>query len=360
MSTNHSNLARIPALIKSPANFVSGLPKIPLTDLPNDECDKRCSICREDFVASPVAEGNEEPVSLPCGHIFGEHCLLAFLSIRATSHTCPLCRVKLPTLADESRRGEDYVYFLSWIALNYRYLGADLDRQYGVLKAIDQAHFYFTAVFNCYDVPISRLDATNQRYIALMHRMADLDDESPTSWRTLEEIQEQLDEVMQQVEESQLQRPILYLSPWVGRKIRIMNFALETDANPLEEGLEEGEIIEAMTSEAGSGIPEYASLESVSLPAIIRGALQDDFAGLSSTEIWNTLRSRRFALDLHCRFSQTNEQLLEKLVSYLYVSDEIIAEYARDTAFRERAPRRERRWQLNAGGDTLEYIVDYY
>jgi len=372
MSTDNSNLARIPSAFQTAASFVSGLPKVPCTDLPDNEC----SICREDFDASQATDDGEIPVRLPCGHIFGEKCLLAFLSIGTTRHSCPMCRGKLPPLADHaSRRSEEYASFLSWIALHYRHLGAALDRQYAVLKAIHQANFYLTAMSNCYNPQDGRLDAVDQRYIALMYQIAGLDPQSPTSWRTLEAIQEELDEVMQQVE-SHIQRPIPHLRPWVGRKISLTNFILETETPLLESDLEEGEssledgeipqdglleIIHGTTGSPGGPIPENAPIDSSSFPPEIREALQADFEGMPTAEIWDTLRSRRFALDLPCRFLHATEsELLEKLASWLYVSDEVIAEYSSDTAFRERGPRREWHWQMNAAGNTREYAGEWY
>ncbi len=371
MSAENSNLARIPSAFQTPASFVSGLPKVSYTDLPDNEC----CICREDFDASQATNDGEVPVKLPCGHIFGEKCLLLFLSTRATRHSCPMCRGKLPPLADHaSRRSEEYASFLSWIALNYRHLGAALDRQYGVLKAIHQSSFYLTSVFNSYNYQIDELDAIDQQYVALMYQIAGLNPQNPTSWRILEEIQVLLDEVMQQTELRTTERIILYLHPQVGRKIKLTNFMLETETPLLESDLEEGEssledgeipdeglleIIQGTTGEPGTAIPEHAPIDSSSFPPEIREALQVDFEGMPTAEIWHTLRSRRFALDLPCRFLHEFE-MLEKLAGWLYVDDEILAEYTRDTAFRQRGPRRENHWQLNAAGDTLEYAGEWY
>jgi len=45
---------------------------------------RRCIICFEDF-----EETNDNPVSLPCGHVFGEVCIISWL---AENVTCPYCR----------------------------------------------------------------------------------------------------------------------------------------------------------------------------------------------------------------------------------------------------------------------------
>jgi len=168
------------------------------------------------------------------------------------------------------------------------------------------------------------------------------------------------------------ERIIQYLHPQVGRKIKLTNFILETETPLLESDLEEDdleegeipqegliEIIRGTTNAPGAPIPEHAPIDSSSFPPEIREALQADFEGMPTAEIFDTLRSRRFALDLPCRFLHEGE-LLDRLAGWLYVSDEIIAEYTNDTAFRGRGPRREWHWQLNAAGDTLEYAGEWY
>ncbi len=238
------------------------------------------------------------------------------------------------------------------------------------MKAIQQANFYLIAISDCYTG--GGFDAIATEYITLMYSIAGLDPQSTTSLQLLEAIQEQLDEVMQRVE-LQTQSCIPHLRPWVGRKIALANFVLATETPILESDsedsdLEEGEIPDESLIEIvygtpdapGVPIPEHAPIDSSSFPPQIREALHADFEGMSTAEIWNTLRSRRFALNLSCRFAQGDAELLERLAGWLYVDNEIIAEYERDTAFRMRGPIREWHWQLNAAGDTVEYAGEWY
>ena len=56
------------------------------------ENNQACSICWTDY------SGADQPVTLPCGHIFGEECILAWA--RGTTPTgrhngCPTCRAEL-------------------------------------------------------------------------------------------------------------------------------------------------------------------------------------------------------------------------------------------------------------------------
>lgn len=56
-----------------PANYVSTLPRVPISSLPDNEHDRRCDICWEDY--EHLVDGErvvrEEPVRLTCGHILG-------------------------------------------------------------------------------------------------------------------------------------------------------------------------------------------------------------------------------------------------------------------------------------------------
>lgn len=378
MSTENSSLARIPSFCHTVASFVNNLPKVSCADL-SFSSEKECCICCEDFEGP---DDGEKAVKLPCGHVFGEKCLLLFLSSRATLNNCPMCRAKLPHLADyASGRDEDYACFLSWIALRYPHRGAALDRKYAVMKAIDQANFYLKALSQCYHPQDGALDVIDERYISLMHEIADLDPQSPASWEILEIIQEGLDPVMQDIELMDRSNPHQYLSipqlrPGIGRRVALTNFVLETEtpltgADIEDSDLEDGElpseglieIVHGATGAPVGPITEAAPfpIESTSFPAEIREALQEDFAGIPTADIFETLRSRRFAFNLPCRFSHLHDgDLLERLAAWLYVSDEIIAEYTLDTAFREREARPESHWQMNAAGTTLEYAVEYY
>ena len=56
-----------------PANYVSTLPRVSVSGLPNNEHDRRCDICWEDYEYFVNGERvvREEPVRLTCGHILG-------------------------------------------------------------------------------------------------------------------------------------------------------------------------------------------------------------------------------------------------------------------------------------------------
>lgn len=56
------------------------------------EEDKKCTICWNDY------EGNDGPVKLPCGHIFGEECILTWAQCTTPSgryQGCPFCQAEL-------------------------------------------------------------------------------------------------------------------------------------------------------------------------------------------------------------------------------------------------------------------------
>ncbi|KAL1206600.1 E3 ubiquitin-protein ligase MPSR1 [Cardamine amara subsp. amara] len=52
----------------------------------------KCTICLENY------DSKREVVTLPCGHIFDNQCIVEWLGI---GHVCPLCRFKFPCEADE-------------------------------------------------------------------------------------------------------------------------------------------------------------------------------------------------------------------------------------------------------------------
>ncbi|OCL02417.1 hypothetical protein AOQ84DRAFT_382712 [Glonium stellatum] len=72
-----------------PPELDSFISSVALEDLPDDE-DRRCNICIVDFEPN----GDELPVKLRCGHIFGHKCILGWVG-KDLSRPCPLCRRKL-------------------------------------------------------------------------------------------------------------------------------------------------------------------------------------------------------------------------------------------------------------------------
>jgi hypothetical protein len=74
-------------------DFVVGLPRIALSDIPAD--DSFCSICYEtypgpDSGARAEFPSIERPVQLPCSYIIGDRCILRWFS--GDNSTCPHCR----------------------------------------------------------------------------------------------------------------------------------------------------------------------------------------------------------------------------------------------------------------------------
>lgn len=92
-------------------NFISSLRKVDAEDLGPDRIDRECRICFEPYrqcadraAAAPDASGlymsisGEDPVRLPCNHIFGQECLEKWLR---RHDQCPKCRRELlPPIID--------------------------------------------------------------------------------------------------------------------------------------------------------------------------------------------------------------------------------------------------------------------
>lgn len=111
--------AQVPPFI----SFVNGLISLELDDLPDDdEDDLKCPICREKY---REGESDEMPLELPCGHVIGRECLLAWLSTfadsRAGGHkgSCPTCRGQIPV---EARMGVETAEGLGQVLRDTNYL----------------------------------------------------------------------------------------------------------------------------------------------------------------------------------------------------------------------------------------------
>jgi hypothetical protein len=76
-----------------------GLATVNLADL--DYEDTTCSICLNSYQCAPDFE---DPKRLPCGHVFGEVCILMWTE---ASNTCPMCRSELFTLETEIANRDD-------------------------------------------------------------------------------------------------------------------------------------------------------------------------------------------------------------------------------------------------------------
>lgn len=73
---------------QSEDNTPSDFPLVPLEDLLEDGEEIDCPICLKEYGTSPL----DDPVELPCGHIFGETCIEEW---RDQHLSCPLCRAAL-------------------------------------------------------------------------------------------------------------------------------------------------------------------------------------------------------------------------------------------------------------------------
>ena len=358
MTDLQRQLARLPTAFLSPSKFVNDLPKVSRTDLPDNEHDRRCSICQEYFrMADQDAKIGEEAVRLSCGHVFGKHCLLSFLSVHTEDTdyhrpTCPMCRTQLPQLVPlGSDNEEDCARFLIWISRHDSNCGAALDRESQALQAIAQASVQLVAFPQwCHHIN-GGLSTHDYLYMHHLHCIINLDTRSSEA---IEKIQERLDELMLQYREQPFRSaPVPLLS---GRRPKIMRIvAYNSKTNGAEVGLEDGEIWEGATCKLG--IPEDGHIDTSVWPTWTREAFVQDFASVPEDQVWNELRSRRFASNVMSGW--LDGRWLMELASH-QINDEILQEYARDTAFRESPPRREYHWQLNDASDTLEFCADYY
>lgn len=79
--------------------FISQLPRVELQDLGKERDEDRCSICYISHGTENLGTFYQEnPVKLPCSHIFGRACISKWLKPGpegSNSNTCPNCRYKL-------------------------------------------------------------------------------------------------------------------------------------------------------------------------------------------------------------------------------------------------------------------------
>ncbi|KAI9770254.1 MAG: hypothetical protein M1840_003412 [Geoglossum simile] len=79
------------AFERATVKAISGLQDVPIYSL--SEEDRTCSICMDPFgETEPINGTSENPVRLPCGHVFGYICIKTWLREHCT---CPTCRRKL-------------------------------------------------------------------------------------------------------------------------------------------------------------------------------------------------------------------------------------------------------------------------
>ncbi|KAF1976765.1 hypothetical protein BU23DRAFT_565449 [Bimuria novae-zelandiae CBS 107.79] len=113
-------------------NFLRGIISFKLsTPQHSDRIDSiECFICREEYRAGVLDSHGEttalmfvdEPVALPCNHIFGLECILNWV-LDGEGNTCPSCRDELYTrkepLVDRQETLDElyYVYLSGWTAI---------------------------------------------------------------------------------------------------------------------------------------------------------------------------------------------------------------------------------------------------
>lgn len=78
--------------ISTATQYLRILPRVSLQELPSDR--QGCDICLTEY---NTGEESENPVRLPCGHVFGDDCLSKWLSSSEATKTstCPVCRAVL-------------------------------------------------------------------------------------------------------------------------------------------------------------------------------------------------------------------------------------------------------------------------
>ncbi|KAL7271250.1 hypothetical protein RUND412_006002 [Rhizina undulata] len=99
---------------------LSELKPLRLIDLKED--DDSCIICMEDYVdivASTDSPKQEHALKMPCGHVFGSHCLKLWLR---EHYSCPTCRKELDSIAleDRDRREERRTRISPRLQMEYR------------------------------------------------------------------------------------------------------------------------------------------------------------------------------------------------------------------------------------------------
>ena len=366
------NLGRIPEMYITPAQFVNGLAKVPRAELSDNEYDRRCAICHEELGIDDHGNG-EEAVKLPCGHIFGQECLLSFLNVETQTHNqwgylscCPLCRQNLPQMARwASNMTDNATFFLLWIARNDRVRGAALDRHYAAAQGIAQARDRMYSFPNMCNHIYGGLSTLDYLYFHDLECMAHLNPDDPYSWGKVEEIHDKIDQHLKQyLVHPNRSQPV---APWFGRKPRITTIeAIDMDNDQMLADLEEGEIYQAQGHVWRLDIPlEATKIDIASWPDWISEAFSQDFAHIGKLAgiyedqvLWEELRARRFARAIISK--KVDKDLLMRMAAEQAGDKALLDAYGRDNAFRSTPPRFEWHWELNDSSNTLEYGPDYY
>ena len=338
MSYDETKLARIPTILQSPSKFVDDLPRVSRADLPDSEYDRKCTICHEDFKTVDQEVNGEQAVKLSCGHVFGKDCLLGLLSnSRDSTPPCPMCRTSLPQLITPDNEVETKcTHFLLWVVRKYRHRGAALDRLYQLIEAVSQARKVLLGFENWCNHENGGLSTLDYRYMHLLEQIAYIDiDDSHCPSEIIEEVHDRFDQIMMEYKEQPYRRAPL--PPMIGRRPRILNIRHERD------------VFEGLDCELG----DRTSMSS-SLPLWVCNLFEQDFADIPRDELFDELRSRRFAYPV--RYGLLPLPLLTQLTAS-QVDDETIEEYTRaHTAVGDRSRQPEYQFMMNRASDTLQYM----
>ena len=350
MSYDETKLARIPAILQSPSKFVDDLPRVSRADLPDNEYDRRCTICHEDFKTVGQEVNGEQAVKLSCGHVFGKDCLLGLLSnSRDSTPPCPMCRTSLPQLTTPDNEEETKcTHFLLWVVRNYRHRGAALDRLYQLIGAVAQAREVLLGFENWCNHENGGLSTLDYRYMHLLEEIAYIDiDGSHCPSEVVQELHDGIHQIIMQYKEHPYRR--FPRPPMLGRRPRLLNIlAIHPSADLV--GLEDGEVFEGLDCELG----DRTSMSS-SLPLWVCNLFEQDFADIPRGELFEELRSRRFAYAI--RNGWLPVPLLTQFTAS-QVDDEMIQEYTRAHAtVGDSGRQREYHWMMNGASDTLEYLL---
>lgn len=176
-----------------------------------------------------------------------------------------------------------------------------------------------------------------------MEEMAHLDPEDPNSPEVLADIYHRIDGLRQQYRRRNWDRTPPN-PPHLGRRPEITRIRAE---NPNVNG----EVFEGAIHEDAIWPNSLFNVSSV--PNWVAEALEKDFAGLSEEEMWDELRSRRFALAMLSK--QSDKAVLMKLAADQAADGQRLDEYMRDTTFREKPIELRYMWSLDTAGSSLEY-----
>lgn len=327
-------LNRIPKVVITPSEFVKSLPDVHHDDLPDDVHDRKCMICHEDLETAALdRESSDQPVQLPCGHILGKDCVLAFTSAYANiDPKCPLCRTPLARFGTPETNPS---VFLLWIARNDRGIGSALDRRYQASAAIHEARALCFSFPQWNDVQNGSMDSLDLRYLETLEVMAALDPVDRVTDRKVDDMQDQLDEIFREYM-ADPGRPVPP-RPSLGRNLGLGIRTTRDTAKSFEVGPAFG----GLSKELSRAL-RYSDENVAEIPGWVCRSLNHDFAGVPERQIGWEICSRRFAhVVSHNMLPKT---LLYELAANMTGNEEIMKRYAEAYKVYDAKPRRERHW----------------